>query len=98
MFQDEAGFGRINKPKRCWCQKPIHPSVPCRYIREYRYTYGAISPIDGELFTQVMPYAITDYMNIFLRELSGMHPNEEIFLIVNNAAGHHSNSRIVPPI
>lgn len=19
MFQDEAGFGRINKPKRCWC-------------------------------------------------------------------------------
>ena len=21
MFQDEAGFGRINKPKYCWCRK-----------------------------------------------------------------------------
>ena len=21
MFQDEAGFGRINKPKHCWCEK-----------------------------------------------------------------------------
>ena len=23
MFQDEAGFGRINKPKYCWCSKGI---------------------------------------------------------------------------
>ena len=21
MFQDEAGFGRVNKPKRCWSKK-----------------------------------------------------------------------------
>ena len=27
MFQDEAGFGRINKPKYCWCDKGIRPSV-----------------------------------------------------------------------
>ena len=25
MFQDEAGFGRINKPKYCWCEKGIRP-------------------------------------------------------------------------
>lgn len=41
MFQDEAGFGRINKPKYCWCKKGIRPSVPCHHIREYRYVYGA---------------------------------------------------------
>ena len=23
MFQDEAGFGRINKPKYCWCNHKI---------------------------------------------------------------------------
>jgi hypothetical protein len=23
MFQDEAGFGRINKPKRCWCSRGV---------------------------------------------------------------------------
>ena len=25
MFQDEAGFGRINKPKYCWCKQGIRP-------------------------------------------------------------------------
>ena len=25
MFQDEAGFGRINKPKYCWCEKGTRP-------------------------------------------------------------------------
>ena len=29
MFQDEAGFGRINKPKYCWCKKGERPCVPC---------------------------------------------------------------------
>ena len=44
MFQDEAGFGRINKPKYCWSEKGIRPSVPCHHIREYRYAYGANEP------------------------------------------------------
>ena len=48
LFQDEAGFGRINKPKNCWCTKGIRPSVPCHHIREYRYVYGAVDPMDGE--------------------------------------------------
>lgn len=50
MFQDEAGFGRINKPKYCWCEKGIRPSVPCHHIREYRYTYGAVEPVTGNSF------------------------------------------------
>ena len=32
MFQDEAGFGRINKPKYCWCKLGSRPSVPCPII------------------------------------------------------------------
>ncbi len=28
--------------------------VPCRHIREYRYLYGAVSPLDGEMFSLVM--------------------------------------------
>ncbi|MFR7744614.1 MAG: hypothetical protein ACLU3I_16125 [Acutalibacteraceae bacterium] len=26
MFQDEAGFGRINHPKYCWCEKASDPA------------------------------------------------------------------------
>ncbi|MDY2918313.1 MAG: hypothetical protein SOU08_01560 [Anaerococcus sp.] len=39
MFQDEAGFDRINKAKYCWCNKKIRPEVPSQHIREYRYAY-----------------------------------------------------------
>lgn len=56
MFQDEARFGRINKPKYCWCQKGIRPSVPCHHIREYRYAYGAVEPKTGDSFFLIMPY------------------------------------------
>jgi len=39
MFQDKAGFGRINKLKRCWSRKGVRPSVPCHRVREYSYAY-----------------------------------------------------------
>ena len=58
MFQDEAGFGRINKPKYCWCEKGERPLVPCQHIREYRYAYGAVEPLNGNNFFLVLPYVI----------------------------------------
>mgnify|MGYP001051541907 FL=1 len=67
MFQDEAGFGRINKPKYCWCGEGIRPSVPCHHIREYRYAYGAVEPMTGDGYFLVMPYCNTVCMNIFLK-------------------------------
>ncbi len=70
MFQDEAGFGRINKPKYCWCRKGIRPSVPCHHIREYRYAYGAEEPLTGNGYFLVMPYCNTACMSIFLKQLS----------------------------
>lgn len=96
MVRDEAGFGRINKPKRCWCKRGIRPSVPCHHIREYRYLYGAVSPMDGELFSLVMPYANTDCMNVFLEELSKAYPEDFIVLVLDNAAWHCSGGLVVP--
>lgn len=66
MFEDEAGFGRINKPKYCWCFAGVRPNVPCHHIREYRYVYGAVEPGSGESFFYVMPYCNTDCMNLYL--------------------------------
>ena len=46
MFQDEVGFGRINKPKYCWCRRhlterslPSHPRIPL-CLRRRRAAYG----------------------------------------------------------
>jgi len=96
MFQDEAGFGRINKPKYCCCFPGIRPNVPCHHIREYRYAYGAVEPLTGESFFLVMPYCNTDCMSIFLRELSGAYPDDILILVCDGATWHKANALDVP--
>ena len=94
MFQDEAGFGRINKPKYCWCEKGERPLVPCQHIREYRYAYGAVEPINGDSFFLVLPYCNTDWTSVFLRELSKKHPVDVILLCCDGAAWHKSKGLV----
>ncbi len=96
MFEDEAGFGRINKPKYCWCQKGHRPSVPCHHIREYRYAYGAVEPCTGESFFLILPYSNTECMNVFLRELSSTYPDDYILLVCDGAAWHKSRGLEIP--
>ena len=96
MFQDEAGFGRINKPKYCWCKKGHRPSVPCHHIREYRYAYGAVEPRTGDSFFFVMPYCDTKCMNVFLQELSKAFQDDFILLVCDGAWWHKSACLCVP--
>lgn len=96
MFQDEAGFGRINKPKYCWCFPGLRPSVPCHHIREYRYVYGAVEPLTGESFFLVLPYSNTVCMSLFLQELSKEYLDDHILLICDGAGWHKANSLVIP--
>ena len=96
MFQDEAGFGRINKPKYCWCGDGIRPEVPCHHIREYRYAFGAVEPLTGEGFFLVMPYCNTVCMNVFLAELSKEYANDDIILVCDGASWHRSSAMVIP--
>ena len=96
MFQDEAGFGRINKPKYCWCYPKVRPSVPCHHIREYRYAYGAVEPLTGESFFLIMPYCNTICMNVFLEQLSKQYPDDIIILVCDGAAWHKANGLTIP--
>ena len=95
MFQDEAGFGRINTPKYCWTGGK-RPTVPCHHIREYRYAFGAVDPCSGDGFFYVMPRCDTICMNYFLKELSKKYADEEILLICDGAAWHKSSTLVVP--
>ena len=47
-YQDEAGFGRISKMSSCWAPQGIRPNIPCHYMREYRYCYGAVDAQTGD--------------------------------------------------
>lgn len=96
MFQDEGRFGRINKPKRCWCRKGIRPSVPCQIVREYTYAYSAVCPSDGEIVSLVLPYANSACMNIFLDEVSTRFPDDYILMVADSAAWHKSKLLKIP--
>lgn len=96
MFQDEAGFGRINKPKYCWCEKGVRPVVPCHHIREYRYANGSVEPLTGDSFFLVLPRCDTECTNVFLRELSKEYPDDMILLCCDGAAWHKAKALIVP--
>ena len=96
MFEDEAGFGRINKPKRCWAPKGLRPCVPSHHIREYRYAYGAVEPLTGASFFLVLPWSNTACMNLFLSELSKAFPDDFILLALDQASWHTTKHLIIP--
>jgi putative transposase len=96
MFGDEAGFGRINKPKYCWCYPGFRPHVPCHHIREYRYAYGAVEPQTGDSFFLILPYCNTDCMNVFLSHLCAKYPDDYILLVVDGASWHRASGLQIP--
>jgi hypothetical protein len=96
MFEDEARFGRISDPRRCWAPAGIRPEVNTQIVREYEYAFAALSPHDGTLDTLVLPWANTEAMGIFLAEVSQRHPHEFILMGLDGAGGHRAKRLPVP--
>jgi transposase len=96
MFQDEARFGRINDPRRCWAPRGFRPEVGRQMVREYTYAFGAVSPHDGVLDTLVLPVVTAAAMSIFLAEVARRHPEEFILMFLDGAGWHRANSLVVP--
>ena len=85
MFQDEARFGRITDPRRCWAPSPLRPLCKAMLTREYTYAYAAVSIADGKLDTLVLPYADTACMQTFLDVVASRYPNERIVMVADGA-------------
>jgi len=96
MFEDEAGFGRINEPSSCWAPSGIRPVVPCQIVREYMQVYGAIDPISGDNCFIIAPKCDTACMNAFLSELSKQLDKNYALLCLDNAGWHKSKGLIIP--
>jgi len=96
MFQDEAAFGRISDPKRCWAPRGIRPIVAKQMVREYSYAYIAASPHDGLIVSLILPTVDAEAMSIFLAEVSRRHSNEFVLMFLDGAGGHNSNELIIP--
>lgn len=100
---DEARFGRINRPVACWAPPGVRPQVGSQTVREYVYTYSAVTPVDGAIDSLIMPSMHTACFEMFLEFYAASHPDELCVLMCDGAASHVTpklkvpeNVRIIP--
>jgi len=93
---DEARFGRMNRPVRCWAPPGVRPVVDCQTVREYTYAYGALCPRDGTLDSLIMPTMHSECFELFAAEVSKRHP-EELVVMVCDGAGSHTATELALP-
>lgn len=96
MFQDEARFGLIGDPRRCWAPFPLRPLVKIEIVQQFSYAYAALSPHDGTLDSLILPHVDGSCMEIFLQELGRRHEKENILLVLDGAGWHHSRQVRIP--
>ncbi len=96
MFQDEARFGRLSDPRRCWAPRPLRPAVTKGVVRDYAYAYAAISPVDGVLDYAMVADMKTEAAADFLGQIAARHRDEFVVLVWVGAPSHRSGQLAVP--
>lgn len=96
MFQDEARFGRMSDPRKCWAPPHCRPLVGLALVREFVYEYAAVSPGDGSLDFWTTPKMNTEHMSQFLAQVRNTHPGEFIIMILDGSGSHKSKDLKIP--
>lgn len=85
MFQDEARFGRLSLPQRCWAPTPMRPVVVQGVVREYSYAYAALAPMSGEMDWMIASSMNTTEMTAFLRHVGSRHSDQFVVMVLDGA-------------
>lgn len=96
FFQDEARFGRINDPRRCWAREGVRPVVGKQIVREYVYAYGAFCPQDGASVHLVLPAMNGWCMSFFLDYVRKEFHDYYILMIYDGAPCHIPTALNIP--
>ena len=65
--------------------------------QEYTYAYAAVSVVDGQLDSLILPHVNGPCMQIFLDEVASRRPDERILMVLDGAGWHQSESLQLPP-
>lgn len=95
-MQDEARFGRITQPTRCWAPEDMRPCVPNQIVRQAIYAFAAVHPQTGKMSSTILPTANTEMMNIFLKQVSQEFTEYFLVMQVDRAGWHRSQQLQVP--
>lgn len=86
--EDEARFGRMNNPKRCWAPPRTRPIVQLQRIREFIYVFAATCPWTGETYSLILPLCDTNAMQLFLNKFAEEYHDYKNIIVVDQAAWH----------
>ena len=96
MFQDEARFGRLPVVRSAWAPPDTRPTIVAAIERQFKYVYGAISTVEGEIDWMLADSMKTDCMSSFLAQVSEAHPDDYIMMVVDGASSHRLKDLAVP--
>jgi len=96
MFQDEARFGRMSDPRKCWAPAPCRPLVGLALVREFVYEYAAVSPGDGSLDHRIALSMDTEHMSQFLAQVRRAHPRDFIIMVLDGSSSHKCKKLKIP--
>jgi hypothetical protein len=96
LVQDEARFGRITQPTRCWAPEGMRPCIPTQIVRQAIYAFAAVSPQTGSMVSLILPTANTDMMTLFLKQVSQEFAGSFLIMQVDRASWHCSQHLQVP--
>ncbi len=65
-------------------------------VREFLYAMVAVSPLDGDISSLVMPWVDAEAMSIFLAHTSEMFKKEFCLMFLDGAGWHRANNLRVP--
>ena len=96
MFQDEARFGRMSDPRKCWAPEGIRPLVMLALVRQFKYVFGAVCPSNGHFDYMIANDMRTPNMSRFLRQVSRAHPKQFVIMVLDGASTHKSKDLKIP--
>ena len=96
MFQDEARFGRLPVMRAAWAPPGVRPAIQAAVERQFRYVYGAVSPVEGELDWMMTDAMNTENMSVFLAQLRQAHPDDYVLMVLDGASSHFAGALRVP--
>jgi putative transposase len=94
--QDEGRFGRISDVRRAWSPLGTRPHAPRQIIRTYLYVFTAVCPALGRMTSLILPWANTEMMNIFLRQVAEDFSDYFILMLIDQAGWHTSQKLELP--
>ena len=82
-------YGLLSNMRRSWSKVGDRALLPHQHGFENRYLFSAIDPVRGESFHLMGIDGMDSIaMHVFLTELKKQHPDEHVFVVIDNAPCH----------